>query len=210
MRKILLLFGIAAFFAANPAGQRAAAACDGDQIIFEDQFADDAGGWPLRDTVEVKDGTFVFKLPPDDMQSNLNVTFTVKDADICSETVWPDGEQPMLGAGLLFWGEDNRTYFQFGILNNGKFWIARKQHGKWLGTIAANVDSAAINQEPGASNTLRVKTDGNNVSFFINGTKVRDLRGQAPKGDWRFGLSGDNFDKEKEATVVFKTVKVTN
>ena len=210
MRKIVLLIGIAVFFAANPAWERAAAACEGDQIIFEDKFADDAGGWPLRDTVEVKDGSFIFKLPPDDMQSNLNVTFTVKDADICSETVWPDGEQPMLGAGLLFWGQDNRTYFQFGILNNGKFWIARKQDGKWLGTIAANVDSAAINQGPGAANTLRVKTSGNSVTFYINGTKVRDLRGQAPKGDWRFGLSGDNFDKHKNAEVVFKAVKVTN
>jgi len=210
MGKFLLSAGLAVVFAANPAWQVAAAACEGEKVIFEDKFADDAGGWPLRDTVEVRDGAFVIKLPPDDMQSNLNVTFTVKDADICSEAVWPDGEETMLGAGLLFWGEDNRTYFQFGILNNGKFWIARKQDGKWLGTIAANVDSAAINQEPGASNMLRVKTDGNNVSFFINGTKVRELRGQAPKGDWRFGLSGDNFDKEKEATVVFKTVKVTN
>jgi hypothetical protein len=210
MRKSLLFVGFAVFFVADPAWHMAALACDGDQIIFEDKFADDAGGWPLRDTIEVKDGSFIFKLPPDDMQSNLNVTFTVKDADICSETVWPNDDQPVLGAGLLFWGEDNRTYFQFGILNNGKFWIARKQDGKWLGTIAANVDSAAINKGPGATNTLRVKTSGNSASFYINGTKVRDLRGQAPKGDWRFGLSGDNFDKQKNAEVVFKTVKVTN
>jgi hypothetical protein len=210
MRKLLSAAGLAAFLLANPAWLSLAAACEGNEVIFEDKFADDAGGWPLRDTVEVKDGSFVFKLPPDDMQSDLNVTFTVKDADICSETVWPDGDQPMLGAGLLFWGVDNRTYFQFGILNNGKFWIARKQDGKWLGTIAANVDSPAIKLGPGAANTLRVKTSGNNVSFFINGTKVRDLRGQAPKGDWRFGLSADNFDKEKDGTVVFKTVKVTN
>jgi hypothetical protein len=27
---------------------------------------------------------------------------------------------------------------------------------------------------------------------------------------WRFGLSGDNFDKQKDAKVIFKTVKVTN
>jgi hypothetical protein len=187
-----------------------ASACEGQQVVFEDKFQDDAGGWSIRDSVEVKDGSFVLKLGPDDMQSNLNVTFTVTDADICSDAVWPHGKQPMLGAGLLFWGEDNRTYFQFGILNNGKFWIARKQDGKWLGTIAANVDSTAINQGPGATNTLRVKTNGNNVTFFINGTKVRDLRGQAPKSDWRFGLSGDNLDKEKDARVVFKTVKVTN
>jgi hypothetical protein len=190
MRRSLVLLGFAVFLAGNPAWQTAAAACEGAEVIFEDKFADDAGGWPLRETIEVKDGLFIFKLPPDDMQSNLNVTFTVKDADICSETVWPNGEQPML--------------------NNGKFWIARKQDGKWLGTIAANVDSAAINKEPGSANTLRVKATGNNVTFFINGTKVRELRGQAPKGDWRFGLSGDNFDKEKDARVVFKTVKVTD
>ena len=212
-RKTLLsVRDLTVFFVANPAQQEAAAAaCEGEEIIFEDKFADDAGGWLLRDTVELKDGAFVFKLPPDDMQSNLNVTYTVKDADICSETVWPDGDQSMLGAGLLFWGEDNRTYFQFGILNNGKFWIARKgSEGKWLGTIAANVASPPSTREPGATNTLRVKTEGNSVTFFINGTKVRDLRGQAPKSDWRFGLSGDNFDKEKDAKVVFKTVKVTN
>ena len=56
----------------------------------------------------------------------LNGTYTVTDADICSEAVWPDGDQALLGAGLLFWGRDNNNYFQFGVLNNGTFWIARR------------------------------------------------------------------------------------
>jgi len=208
MSRSLLFLAILLMSSAAPAWR--AAACEGQNVIFEDQFHDDAGGWSIKDNMEVKDGAFAFKLPPDDMSSNLNVTFTVKDADICTDTVWPEGDQPVLGAGLLFWGEDNRTYFQFGVLNNGKFWIARKQDGKWLGTVAANVVSPAIKKEPGASNVLRVKTNGNSVTFFINGTKVRELRGQAPKGVWRFGLSGDNFDKQKDAKVIFKTVKVTN
>jgi hypothetical protein len=208
MTRRLLLLAFAIALIAAPAWR--ASACEGQKVIFEDKFQDDAGGWSIRDSVEVKDGSFVFKLPPDDMQSNLNVTFTVENADICSDTVWPEGEQPLLGAGLLFWGEDNRTYFQFGVLNSGKFWIARKHDGKWLGTIAANVDSVAINKSPGAANTLRIKTDGDSASFYVNGTKVRDLRGQAPKGGWRFGLSADNFDKQKEAKVIFKTVKVTD
>ena len=207
MLRFLSFFALASLLLAAPAR---AEACEGQQVVFEDKFQDDAGGWSIRDSVEVKDGNFVLKLAPDDMQSNLNVTFTVTDADICSEAVWPAGDQPMLGAGLLFWGEDNRTYFQFGILNNGKFWIARKQDGKWLGTIAANIDSSAINKEPGATNTLRVKTNVNTATFYINGTKIREVRAQAPKGNWRFGLSGDNFDKQKEAQVVFKSMKVTN
>ena len=186
-----------------------APACEGTQVVFEDKFTDDAGGWAINQDVEVKDGSFTFRLPPDAMQSDLNVTYTVDDADICSETVWPDGGSTILGAGLLFWGEDNRNYLQFGVLNNGKFWIARRRDGKWY-TIVENVDSSAIKVKPGESNILRVKTSGGVATFFINGTKVRDLRGQAPKGGWRFGLSGDNFDKAKDARVVFKSVKVTD
>lgn len=186
-----------------------APACEGTQVVFEDKFTDDAGGWAINQDVEVKDGSFTFRLPPDAMQSDLNVTYTVDDADICSETVWPDSGSTILGAGLLFWGEDNRNYLQFGVLNNGKFWIARRQDGKWY-TIVENVDSNAIKVKPGESNILRVKTSGGVATFFINGTKVRDLRGQAPKGGWRFGLSGDNFDKAKDARVVFKSVRVTD
>jgi len=185
-----------------------APACEGTQVVFEDKFTDDAGGWAINQDVEVKDGSFTFRLPPDAMQSDLNVTYTVDDADICSETVWPDGGSTILGAGLLFWGEDNRNYLQFGVLNNGKFWIARRQDGKWY-TIVENVDSSAIKVKPGESNILRVKTSGGVATFFINGEKVRDLRGQAPKGGWRFGLSGDNFDNDKDARVVFRSVKVT-
>ena len=186
-----------------------ASACEGTDVVFEDKFTDDAGGWAINQDVEVKDGSFTFRLPPDAMQSDLNVTYTVNDADICSEAVWPDGGSTILGAGLLFWGEDNRNYLQFGILNNGKFWIARRQDGKWY-TIVENIDSSTIKVRPGESNVLRVKSSGDVATFFINGTKVRDLRGQAPKGGWRFGLSGDNFDKAKDGRVVFKSVKVTD
>jgi hypothetical protein len=201
--------GVAAALLVAAAFAWPASACEGTEIVFEDKFADDSGGWAINQDVEVKDGSFTFKLPPDAMQSDLNVTYTVNDADICSEAVWPDVGSTILGAGLLFWGEDNRNYLQFGVLNNGKFWIARRQDGKWY-TIVENVDSNAIKVKPGESNMLRVKASGGVATFFINGTKVRDLRGQAPKGGWRFGLSGDNFDKVKDARVVFRSVKVTD
>ncbi len=91
------------------------------------------------------------------MQSNLNVMFNVEDADVCAEAVWaPMGRlktkiRKSSERGLLFWGEDNRSYYQFGILNNGRYWIARKKDGAWVGTIAANIDSPAINTAPGAA-----------------------------------------------------------
>ena len=207
MPRSLVLLAFFVLCSAAPAWR--ASACEGQEVIFEDKFHDDAGGWSIKDNIEVKDGAFTLKLPPDDMSSNLNVTFTVKDADICTDAMWPEGEQPVLGAGLLFWGEDNKNYLQFGVLNNGKFWIARRIEGKWH-TIVENVASSAIKVKPGETNLLRVKASGDSATFFINGEKVRDLRGQAPKGGWRFGLSGDNFDKDKNARLVFRSVKVTN
>ena len=33
-----------------------------DEVIFEDKFTDDAGGWAINNAVEVKDGSFAFKL----------------------------------------------------------------------------------------------------------------------------------------------------
>jgi hypothetical protein len=201
--------GAALLLAVAFAWPASASACEGTDVVFEDKFADDAGGWAINKDVEVMDGSFTFKLPPDAMQSDLNVTYSVNDADICAESVWPDGDASVLGAGLLFWGEDNRNYLQFGVLTNGKFWIARRIEGKWH-TIVENLDSSAIKVKPGETNVLRVKAAGDTASFFINGEKVRDLRGQAPKGGWRFGLSADNFDKDKTARLVFKSVKVTN
>jgi hypothetical protein len=58
-----------------------ARACEGSEVIFEDKFSDDAGGWALNNAVEIKDGSFALKLAPDDLETNLNVTFTVENAD---------------------------------------------------------------------------------------------------------------------------------
>jgi hypothetical protein len=208
MKRVTMLFA-AAVLCSTGSALRAADACEGGSILFQDNFADNAGGWAITPDVDVKDNAFVIRLRPDGMESSLNITYTVHNADICGDAVWPQGESKTLGAGLLFWGEDTRSYFQFGVLNSGKFWIARRHDGKWY-TVVENVASSAIDTKPGAANKLRVKVSGNTASFYINGTKVRDLRGQPPKDRWRFGLSGDNFDKDKDARVTFKSVKVTD
>jgi hypothetical protein len=55
MRKTVLLLGLAVFFSANPAWQKAAAACEGDQIIFEDEFADAGGVQVISGSGDSKD-----------------------------------------------------------------------------------------------------------------------------------------------------------
>jgi hypothetical protein len=185
-----------------------AMACEGGATIFADQFSDDAGGWALNPAVKVGDGNFTFALQPDGMQANLNISHTVQgDVDICADGVWPTADTGILGEGVLFWGQDAKNYFQFGILNTGKYWIARKRDGEWE-VVVQNVPADAIKTGPGDTNTLRVDASGNVADFYINGTKIRELRGQEPQGGWRFGLSGDNFDKKDGADVTFSSVTV--
>ncbi|WP_141693799.1 hypothetical protein [Methyloligella halotolerans] len=195
-----LLFGPAA----------ANAACDGSNEVFSDDFQDDAGGWALNRAVKIADGTFTFDLQPDEMQANLNVSHTIdQDVKICADAVWPEEEPGILGAGILFWGEDAKNYFQFGVLNTGKYWIARKENDRWQ-VIVQNVTSDAIKTGKGETNTLRIEANGDQVGFYVNGEKLRELRGQQPKGGWRFGLSGDNFDRQSAEAITFSSVTVTN
>ncbi|MFD0987345.1 hypothetical protein [Methyloligella solikamskensis] len=192
------------------AGTAAAKAeCDGEQI-FSDDFSDDAGGWALNSAVKIADGIFTFDLQPDEMQANLNVSHEIdQDVEICADAVWPEDEPGILGAGILFWGKDSKNYFQFGVLNTGKYWIARKEDDRWQ-VIVQNVTSDAIKTEPGEENTLRIEANGDQVLFYVNDEKLRELRGQQPEGGWRFGLSGDNFDRQSAEAIMFSSVTVTN
>jgi hypothetical protein len=199
------LFGLLIAVGAAPAH-----ACQGPETIFSDDFDDDAGGWALSSAVKIGGGDFAFDLAPDGMEANLNISHTVHgNVDICAAAVWPKDDSGILGAGVLFWGLDAKNYFQFGILNSGKYWIARKRQGEWE-VIVQNVSSEAIKTEPGATNTLRVDASGDTAVFYVNGTKLRELRGQEPKSGWRFGLSADNFDKQSGAALSFASVKITN
>jgi hypothetical protein len=171
--------------------------CEGSEVIFEDRFSDDAGGWAINDAVEVKDGTFALKLAPETSANSHHLHFH-ENATICSRS-GPRASGRRRRPSVL--GLDKDYFVRH--LESGKYWIARKLDGRWH-TIVENIDTSAINTAPGATNTLRVKASGNTASFYINGTKVRDLRGQAPKSGWRFGLSGDNFDKDKETKLFFK------
>src|SRR4029078_7245622 len=92
-RQLCLVACALIVLAAMPVRALACEGNEGSEVIFEDKFTDAAGGWALNNAVEVKYGSFALKLAPDDLETNLNVTFTVENADICSEVVWPEGDR---------------------------------------------------------------------------------------------------------------------
>jgi tetratricopeptide (TPR) repeat protein len=182
--------------------------CRGQPIPFGNS-ASESTGWDMTEGVGLQSGVLSFTVAPDNAKIELNSAYVVRDAQICSKFEWPHDADQVLGAGILFWAVDDKDFFQFGILNNGKFWVARKQAGKWQ-TIAANVESADIDIRPGASNTFAVHTQGDHALLFVNGTQVFNLTGQPQIAASRFGLSVDNFDKNQTLVLGFDDFKVNS
>ena len=56
-------------------------ACEGTDIVFEDKFADDAGGWAINKDVEVKDGSFTFN-PNPGFEGTTSFTYTISDGTL--------------------------------------------------------------------------------------------------------------------------------
>ena len=66
--------------------------------------------------------------------------------------------------------------------------------GKWV-TIVAPAATSAVKTSPAAVNELEIVTDGNTAQFFVNGTRVTDIRGQAPPDGGAPGLYGESGPK---------------
>jgi hypothetical protein len=69
--------------------------------------------------------------------------------------------------------------------------------------------SPTLKKNPGDSNLLRVTLKGNLVSMYVNGTKLKDIRAQAPTTDARFGVYAQRSKAGSEQIYVFKSIKVT-
>jgi hypothetical protein len=189
-----------------------AIACQGKTVIFEDKFNDDSGGWEVDKLISFENSAMNARLPAETVfWPELNVAFTVRDADICVEVVNPTVTDDNPGSGIVFWGQDNSNFYLFMVQAGGTAGIYR-----YTNKVFATVNSqpmAEVKTAPGASNILRVTIKGNLISMYVNGVKYRDQRAQAPTSDTRFGVYAQRIkaDKPLEAkTFTFKNYKVTS
>ncbi|MCK9911616.1 hypothetical protein MXD81_20850, partial [Microbacteriaceae bacterium K1510] len=86
-------------------------------------------------------------------------------------------------AGLLFWVQDSRNYYQAAVAPNGYFTVARVVDGKVVAKRPiAWTKVAAIKTGANERNTLRVAVKGAEVQVSINGQQVGSFHGEPPRG----------------------------
>jgi hypothetical protein len=190
----------------------AAHACTGT-ALFEDAFASLDSGWGdgAGGRLKVADGKATISLPANALWWVWNSGWAFPAAvDLCVDaTTLSDTADPVSSAaGLVFWVKDNGNFYVFNVSSAGTYWISRLLDGKWAKNPADAVASPDIRKGPNQTNSLRVKSDGANVAFFINGKEQTKLKLQPPGKSSYVGLFGQSAVKSADSWE-FTKLKVT-
>jgi len=153
-------------------------------VIFEDNFADDSGGWDRSDYTNVESPAFVIKLDKNAVSVvTENLTFDVKEGDFCVDVALPPSPpENGVEGGLVFWGSDYANYYVFLISPNSLASLWRKTNGNWNRIVAG---TAPV--KPTETNSIRAIAKGDLITLFVNGQEFKKVRAQNT-GASRFGM----------------------
>jgi hypothetical protein len=179
----------------------AAIACEGQKgkVIFEDTFADDAGGWAFSNP------GLVFKAPGAEItippkftgfaQQLANQTFSAGEGDYCLEIAFPQNQRDkQFLVGLFFLSSaDGLTYF-FAELNKDGVVGLFRHSGDGAGVKLWSADQKAnAKLGPGQFNALEAI-----------------VRAQVTSGNLKFGIRAEGAtDETSDAAFPVKSFKVT-
>jgi hypothetical protein len=183
-------------------------ACDDQagQVIFEDSFPDDTGGWEIFDGGKVVPPEYVLSMPSG-VTSNwaFNQTFNATDGDYCMQFKMPAVVAPDIGVGvgLVTLGSDSDNFFLFQAFTRGNCGLYKKVNKAW--TTVWSVKECGLKLEPDALNTLRLTVKDGKITAFANGAQLKAVRAQIPSAQLKFGFYSQ-LDAKTEKTV---DVKIT-
>jgi hypothetical protein len=121
-------------------------------------------------------------------------------ADFCVEVTNPaklpdsPDEDAVGSVGIWFWGKDPQNFYTATITLDGRAAVMRLVAGKWV-TVVAPAAASSVRAAPAAVNEIEIVTDGDTAQFFVNGTHVTDIHGQAPLNGGAPGLYGESGPK---------------
>jgi hypothetical protein len=181
----------------------AAAACDPDNAIFEDDFEFLDGSWgPPADNFNVEAGVLV----AENGGGRVNFQATNEVADVCVDATIVEAADPdSTAAWVIFWFQDWDNYYTLGYWGRGSVQISRRVKGKFL-DIAYIDPVPALKAGLGQTNNIELKMTSKDATVFVNGAQVTRFKGKPPKGGAPVGLVAGS---EKPAKVTFDNFVVS-
>jgi hypothetical protein len=138
--------------------------------------------------------------------------FVFGDLDACASVrlAKETGDPTASYAGLIFWVQDSRNYYQAVIAPNGFFTVARIVDGKAVAKRPVEWKKVvSVNTGAKEKNTLRVTTKGSEVQIAINGQPAGSFTGEPPSAPSYIGMLAASAAGKKGDTWSISDFKVT-
>ena len=178
--------------------------CDGQKgsVIFEDDFADDTGGWvhevgPSWNAGFGKSGLTLRIHDPNTSFRFLNLTFAAAEGDFCAEAVMPKppSADTVARAGLVFLANDFANFYVLMVggdvptisnLQQSMIGLMRLDDGNWgtLGTWS----EPKIKLDPESVVALRAVVKAKLITASVNGVELKKVRFPGVGSNLKFGV----------------------
>ena len=188
---------------ALPTGKVAA-----EKIHIEDEFAAWDPGWGTPDgNWNVTDGKLRITPLLNSSALLINQKRGFKDAEVAVDVAMSRGESMGQLGGLIFWAKGYNDCYAMVVSADGRFAVGRKLVGRWINPIA-KTENTAVKTGIGQVNKLRIRTQGNLLTAYVNDIQVATLVGEPPQGAGYIGLYGESAETSQNIWD-FTTVTVT-
>jgi hypothetical protein len=183
----------------------AAAECDPDNAIFEDDFEFLDASWNNpSDSFYVEDGALIIK----SFWGNINPQTQSEAANVCLDTTIVEASDPdQSPIGVVWWWENWDNYYYLFYWANSD-WIEVRRYVKGQHVNVAAVQTLALKQGAGETNHIELRLKPKDATIFINDTEVLRFKGKPPKGGGSIGVYGTS-PEDKPATYSFDNVIVS-
>lgn len=170
--------------------------CTGNATVaFQDNFGPPALGWddPSQSRF-FADGEMVLKFADPGLITWLHRPTRLKAGSVCSIVKAPMQANKLDGAasaGVVFWAADYNNYYVAQIYLDGTYQVYRRLSNEWI-RVVSRIKSDHVKAGLGAVNELQVTIKDNVGTFYANGEKLVEFRGQPPKNGGAVGLHGES------------------
>jgi len=158
-----------------------------DDILFSDAFPSLDPSWGLSDeSVGASDGELTFKMPTKRVHRRLYWGRHFDDIDLRVQVRQSRGGDDQV-AGAMFWAQDFRNYHAALLTSNGQLLVGRNIGGEFVHPAPARM-CEQLRRGVGESNTLRIVTQGQRATIYVNDEQVATFRGFPPSNGSLIGM----------------------
>ncbi len=163
--------------------------------ILDDTFKTPDPGWgPPDDAATFSAAGLALKPPINGSAWRWNSNYSLDGNDFCVSVTNPNplpARADIGDVGIRFWAKDAQNFYTATLSLNGTVAIDRLVNGVWQVVMAPTL-AGAVHTNPAGENQIEIAISGNAGSFYVNGTKITDFRGEPPPNGGPPGVYGES------------------